>query len=257
MPKISIITVNYNDAKGLEKTISSVVDQSLRDMEYIVVDGKSTDGSVDIIEGREQHITQWISQSDSGVYQAMNRGISLATGTYVLFLNSGDTFYDSEVLSKVSEKLDGNKDIYYGNLMFVGKDRQMLTEYPKKLTFNHFVERSLPHPGTFIKRDLFDRYFFYSEDYKIVSDWEFFIFVICKAEVAYEHLEMVISKFDLQGMSNDPKNKALIKEERTRVFQAHFPEQYNEYERREKLKVKKANHLHNKVLRKFKIFFSK
>jgi glycosyltransferase involved in cell wall biosynthesis len=240
MPKFSIITVNYNNAEGLKQTIDSVLNQSLTEFEFIVVDGNSTDGSLDVIEKHSERITQWISKTDTGVYQAMNRGIGLAKGDYLLFLNSGDTFRNTNILEEANEKINSECDIYYGNLMFTHSGKEMLQEYPDELYFDYFLERSLPHPGSFIKRALFDRYFYYSEEYRIVSDWEFFIYVICKAKVSYKHLGIVMSNFDLQGMSNNPKNKAKINEERELILEKHFPEEFQKF-KDEQFKIARKN----------------
>ncbi len=255
MPKISVITVNYNNAEGLKSTIKSVLSQSLTEFEFIVVDGDSSDGSRAIIDEYKDHISQWLIKADSGVYQAMNRGIEMATGTYVLFLNSGDTFRDSQILWEANKKIVGNVEIYFGNLMFTHCGKEMLQEYPKELHFHYFLERSLPHPGSFIKKELFDKYFYYSEDYSIVSDWEFFIYAICKAEASYKHLEMVISNFDLQGMSNDPKNKAKITEEREKVLEKYFPSEYKELKERQSKKIQGERKLSAKVIRTLKRLF--
>ncbi|MBT8256011.1 MAG: glycosyltransferase [Bacteroidia bacterium] len=226
MPIISVITVNYNNASGLENTLQSVAAQSLEDFEYVVVDGNSSDHSKEVLSVYSKDITRWISEPDTGVYQAMNKGIRLANGKYVLFLNSGDTFVGPDVLKKVQQRLAGGKDIYYGDLKFIWKRKEQQRSYPKNLSFEFFLERSLPHPGSFIKKELFDQLFYYSEDLSIVSDWEFFICAICKEKVSYEHLEMVISNFDLQGMSNDPENKEKIQLERLEVIKKHFPARY-------------------------------
>lgn len=255
MPKISIITVNYNNAEGLASTVKSVLSQSLTDFEYIVVDGDSNDGSKTVIDKNEDHISQWISKVDSGVYQAMNRGIEMATGDYVLFLNSGDTFRNSTILLEADKKISGDAEIYFGNLMFTHSGKEMLREYPKELHFDYFLERSLPHPGSFIRRGLFDKYFYYSEDYRIASDWEFFVYVICKAKVSYEHLDMIISNFDLQGMSNDPKNKAKITEERENILGKHFPLEHKALKERQLKKRQDDNKLSAKVKRNLNRFF--
>lgn len=255
MPKISIITINYNNAEGLAATIKSVLSQTLVNFEYIVVDGDSNDGSKEVIEENKSSISHWLSKPDSGVYQAMNRGIELATGDYVLFLNSGDTFRDPQVLWKANEKIKGDIEIYYGDLMFIHKGKELLREYPKKLEFDYFLERSLPHPGSFIKRALFDTYFYYSEEYRIASDWEFFIYVICKAEVSYKHLEMVMSNFDLHGMSNEPKNKLRISEEREKILEKHFPLEYKAIKERQRKKRQAENKLSVKVKRTLKRLF--
>lgn len=228
MPKISIVTVNFNNADGLQQTISSVAAQSLLNFEYVVVDGGSSDASVALIETKKDVISHWISKADTGVYQAMNRGIRMATGDYVLFLNSGDTFCSETVLQDVSEKITNDKDIYYGNLIFKVEQKAYEQEYPEEFDFGYFLDRSLPHPGSFIKKELFDRIFYYSEEYRIVSDWEFFLCAILKEKVTYQHLNMLISNFDLRGMSNDPKNKGKIEQERLSVFRKHFPDMYEE-----------------------------
>jgi glycosyltransferase involved in cell wall biosynthesis len=229
MPKISVVTVNYNNAGGLDRTMMSVFAQHSNDLEYIVIDGDSKDGSKQLLNENQSGITHWLSEPDTGVYHAMNKGIGLATGDYVLFLNSGDIFVNDDVLREVAPLLTGGRDIYYGNLIFSHKGKDVLREYPERFNFEYFLERSLPHPGSFIKRELFERIFTYSENYRIVSDWEFFICAILKEKVSYEHLNKVISVFELDGMSNDPANKASIEEEREQVIRKHFPEEYEEY----------------------------
>ncbi|MEM7086973.1 MAG: glycosyltransferase family 2 protein [Bacteroidota bacterium] len=238
MLKITVITVNYNNGAGLRQTIESVLEQNYDGLEYIVVDGASTDDSVEIIKQYQSQLSLWISEPDTGVYQAMNKGIRKANGDYLLFLNSGDTLYNAEVLKWVGEKIQGNKDIYYGNLMFHSNNDSFVRNYPKQLRFSYFLKRSLPHPGSFIKRTLFERLFYYSEDYRIVSDWEFFLFAVFKTGISYEHLDAVISKFDLDGMSNDPKNNKLIKKERAIVLQKHFPGFYQDYQEMTKQRIR-------------------
>ncbi|MEZ4858030.1 MAG: glycosyltransferase family 2 protein [Flavobacteriaceae bacterium] len=226
MPKFSIITVNYNDVEGLQKTVESVLHQSFIDFEYIIVDGASNDGSVAYIEKVKPFITHFISEKDKGVYEAMNKGLRLAKGDYVLFLNSGDFFIDESLLQRASLKIAGTKALYYGDLIFCSAKEEFLRTYPQKLEFSYFLERSLPHPGTFIKRTLFDELFYYSEHFKIISDWEFFIYAICKANVSYQHIDETISVFNLKGMSNDPKNKAIIEAEKAVVYQKYFEEEH-------------------------------
>ena len=113
--KISIITVNYNDKLGLEKTIKSVLDQENVVFEYLVIDGNSNDGSKDIIEKYKDKINYWVSEPDSGIYNAMNKGIRAATGDYLLFLNSGDWLFENNSIANVDKLITGSKDIYYGN----------------------------------------------------------------------------------------------------------------------------------------------
>lgn len=229
MPKISIITVNYNNADGLDRTITSVLEQDVQELEYLVIDGASTDGSLEVIKRYQDKLDVWYSAPDNGVYQAMNRGVDRATGEFVLFLNSGDCFVSNDVLKQVLPHL-GLGAIYYGDLMFVQGQKERRQTYPKQLDFRYFLTRSLPHPGSFIRRSLFDSIFRYSEQYKIVSDWEFFIYAVLKQKVIYQHLDLLISRFELDGMSNDPANKKQIEQERAKVIQHRFPERLEEYQ---------------------------
>jgi glycosyltransferase involved in cell wall biosynthesis len=224
MTKISIITINYNDLVGLEKTFNSVDSQSNTDFEYIVIDGGSTDGSKEFLEQNSDKLAYWISEKDSGVYNAMNKGIKAAKGDYVMFLNSRDFLIDTTIIDKVIKDLDGSTAIYYGNLIYSlnGVNTQLWSP-PNKLSFTYFLSDSLPHPASFIKRELFETHFYYSEHFKIVSDWEFFIYSICKMNVSYKHLDYVISNFDNSGMSSVKENLIKIEAEKQQVFETHFP----------------------------------
>ncbi|WP_396143934.1 glycosyltransferase family 2 protein [Flavobacterium sp.] len=224
MTKISIITINYNDLVGLEKTFNSVDSQSNTDFEYIVIDGGSTDGSKEFLEQNSDKLAYWISEKDSGVYNAMNKGIKAAKGDYVMFLNSRDFLIDTTIIDKVIKDLDGSTAIYYGNLIYSlnGVNTQLWSP-PDTLSFTYFLSDSLPHPASFIKRELFETHFYYSEHFKIVSDWEFFIYSICKMNVSYKHLDYVISNFDNSGMSSVKENLIKIEAEKQQVFETHFP----------------------------------
>lgn len=229
MPLLSIITINYNDKKGLDATLNSVHNQTLKEFEHIVVDGASTDGSVELLQKTAYTLT-YHTEPDTGVYNAMNKGINMSQGKYLLFLNAGDIFNNDTVLEKVLPELGSDLDIYYGNLYFEQGEKSFVRSYPDTLRFSHFLEKSLPHPASFIKKELFENHFYYTESYRIVSDWEFFVYTICKAGVSYKHIDEVVSSFDMKGMSNDPKNKALIKKEREQVLQKHFPAFLEDYE---------------------------
>jgi glycosyltransferase involved in cell wall biosynthesis len=223
MTKISIITINYNDKIGLQKTLNSVVNQTFKNYEYIVIDGGSSDGSKEVIEDYTKQISYWVSEPDKGIYNAMNKGIKAATSDFVIFMNSGDVFHSEEVLTEVEHQLTDEFDIYYGDCYRITPNASKKWSFPAQLSFSYFYSSSLSHQSTFIRRALFHKLFFYSEDFKIVSDWEFFIYAICKANVPYKHLNAVISNFDFTGISSNKKNKAHDKLEREIVFQKHFP----------------------------------
>ena len=247
--QFSIITINYNNKIGLENTISSVKSQSFTNFEHVIIDGNSTDGSKDVIESHIASFGYYISEPDTGVYNAMNKGIRASKGTYLLFLNSGDTLISRSVLEEVSEKINNNLDIYYGNLVYKSNQEDKTHTFPKELTFSFFYKKSLPHPATFIKKSLFDTVFYYNENFKIISDWEFFICAICKFNATYEYLNMVISNFQTDGLSNSIENLEQINNERTISVKANFPlfiSDYNELsETKNTLASKRFKMLHS------------
>ena len=168
MKTISIITVNYNNCQGLERTVNSVARQTYTDVEYIVVDGGSTDKSVDIIKQNENIISFWVSEKDNGIYNAMNKGVSFSHGEYLLFLNSGDYFADKDVLSNIFENgLDLNEELLIGRQRFIDIKNKTKGISPKlhisEINMEFFLSSTLPHQATFIKRNLFDRCGGYNE----------------------------------------------------------------------------------------------
>jgi glycosyltransferase involved in cell wall biosynthesis len=228
--KLSIITINYNNKEGLIKTFMSVDSQTWTDFEYIVIDGGSSDGGKELIQ-QNPRIDYWVSEKDSGVYQAMNKGIRNATGDYVIFMNSGDFFYDKMVLEKVQTSFESGIDILYGNSMFF-KDSgfKKLEIPPEKLNFGFFFNYGINHQATFIKKNLFHQYFLYNEDYKISADWEFFIVLICLYGVSHHHIDQVICYYDFSGISSNPKNQFISEKERKMTFQKYFPSFIDDYQ---------------------------
>lgn len=202
--KISIITVNYNNKVGLVNTINSVLRQTYyNNIEYIVIDGGSTDGSADLIRQCSEKLFYSVSEKDNGIYEAMNKGIEKATGDYCLFLNSGDYFCNNSVIESAVRYLD--KDIVYGDIKLNGR---MVKKYSSTLDVHYFDYESLPHPASFIKTSLLkDRN--YDTDFNIISDWIFFRESIARG-VTYRHIDLPISNFFLGGKSSD--EKALSKE---------------------------------------------
>ena len=218
---ISIITINYNDKKGLEKTIKSVVNQSYTDFEYIVIDGGSEDGSKDVIAQFQDKIDYSISEKDNGVYNAMNKGIRNAKGQYLLFLNSGDEFYSSTVLEENNGSIH-SEDLVYFDIIQVFKDRKQEHKFPSKLNFNTFHKGTIGHPTTFIKKELFDKIGLYDEDLRIVSDWKFFTLAIVKFNCSYKKVDAFLSNFYMDGMSTI--NQDSTNNERKKVLDECFSE---------------------------------
>jgi glycosyltransferase involved in cell wall biosynthesis len=229
MTKLSIITVNYNDLKGLKKTIESVHAQSLQKFDHIIIDGGSTDGSEDYIKAQQNTFSYWISESDRGVYHAMNKGIEQGSGEYVLFLNAGDHFLNSDVLENAIKHLKGESIIYF-DLQVVEERNIFIKKYPKKLSFSYFVDDTLPHPATFIKKTAFAKAGTYKEDFKIVSDWKFFIDAICKFQLTYKYVPEVLTTFYIGGMSSDPKNWSLKEAEKQGVLNEEYTLFYQDVE---------------------------
>jgi glycosyltransferase involved in cell wall biosynthesis len=230
MPKLSIITVNLNNATGLEKTMQSVFAQTFTDYEYIIIDGGSSDGSVEQIKKQENKLVYWISEKDKGVYSAMNKGIVKATGDYLLFLNSGDTLYTEQSLSHFF-KHSNQEDIVYGDVYVIEKGREWIKTYPDKLSFGFFLRDSLHHQSSIIKKSVFEKTGLYDEDLKIVSDWKVSMNAICIDRVSYKHIDCCISTFPRDGFSSNPDNIELFKKERKVVVDQYYPLFIDDYQK--------------------------
>lgn len=213
--KISIITINYNNYLGLKKTMQSVFDQSWKDYEYIIIDGGSTDGSKELIELNSNKINTWLCEPDNGIYQAMNKGIELAKGDYLLFLNSGDKLFDNDILNQIKDN-SAEFDILYGDLMF--SDNLRIRKYNDEVNLKYFMSNSLGHPSTLFKRDIFKKNK-YNEEFKIVSDW-ILLFEIFLDGGTFKYLNIVISEFEGGGISD---NEDLVNVERKNYINQKFP----------------------------------
>lgn len=228
--KLSIITINYNNAAGLKKTLDSVSTQTYTDFEHIIVDGASTDGSVNEVVAYSQspianrHKITWISEPDTGIYNAMNKGVRMAQGEYTLMLNSGDYLVDNSVVEKVIPLLDGT-DIIQGNI---------IEDYPDKVIRNrgygdsdidlfdvmngHFL-----HQASFIHMDTLKKYGYYDESYKKGADTYFYITTLALGHASFKYVDVDVANFDVNGISNmqDPKWIQIDKEEDARWYGEH------------------------------------
>jgi glycosyltransferase involved in cell wall biosynthesis len=199
--KYSIITVNYNNKDGLRKTIESVIHQTCRDFEYIVIDGGSTDGSVDVIKEYDKDIDYWVSEPDNGIYHAMNKGIAHAHGDYLNFMNSGDCFYNDKILQHLADKgwtsdLIVGRDFHFD----VSTQRGFATILPPRLSMLTFIHNTLPHQSTFFKRELF-KVTPYDENLRLVADVKFFIQKICIEECTVQYTDDIICRREPDGLS--------------------------------------------------------
>jgi glycosyltransferase involved in cell wall biosynthesis len=238
--KLSVITINRNNADGLKKTVESVLNQSWKEFEYIIIDGNSTDTSLDIIKNCHHHsgwtAFKWLSEPDAGVYQAMNKGIRMATGEYIHFLNSGDWLADSTVYKQVNASVSWNADVIYGNKIEVHADgREILNKGLAKsnLTFDDIYRGCIPHTAAFTKRELFQRFGLFDESYKIVSDTLFFLKAIGFGQCSSEYVDCIISYFDMQGISKRTDTKPLREKEwedaRRKIMSPRLLEVYEFY----------------------------
>lgn len=226
---LTIITINYNNKSGLKKTMESVINQAFNDIEYIVIDGGSTDGSLELIKEYADNIDYWVSEPDKGIYNAMNKGIVMANGEYLQFLNSGDCLVDELVVEKMMDRAS-EYDMVYGNCIMVYPDGRMVVDCPggAEINFRTFFNATINHQASFIKRSLFYKYGLYDEQLKIASDWKFFLiaFGLNQAKTLFKNIDVVY--YDRSGVS--VLQKVLMYSERETVLSELIPYPiYNEY----------------------------
>jgi glycosyltransferase involved in cell wall biosynthesis len=206
--KISIITVTFNSEQYLKNCIESVLNQEYRNLEYIVIDGKSTDRTPQIIEYFGNRIEQFISEPDYGIYDAMNKGINLATSGIIGILNSDDVYQDTQVLSDVMAcfEKDPELDILYGNLVYV-KSNDINTVVRKWKTcqfYNNFFENGNvpPHPSLFVRSHVYQIAGLFDLKYKLAADYEFMLRIFKKHNFKFQYLDRIMVKMRLGGATN-------------------------------------------------------
>ena len=249
--KLSIVTINYNNAEGLKKTLVSVASQTYPDIEHIIIDGGSTDGSVDVIREYESTNSSsvnpltiiWSSEPDKGIYNAMNKGIRKAYGDYIQILNSGDLLAAPDVTERMMNALHSinslnvnslndkiGAPILYGNMLksydgktIINRDNCGGDMYTPE-SFLYFYKGTLNHDCAYIRRDLFEKYGLYNEQMKICSDWEWYVraIVIGGEKPVYTNIDVTI--FDMNGVSESRgKNADVIKRERREYLESILP----------------------------------
>lgn len=229
---LSIITINYNNAQGLLKTLNNVLAQTCTDFEHVIVDGASTDNAVEIIQQYEKDATArdikvvWVSEKDKGIYNAMNKGIKMASGEYIQILNSGDCLAADTVVVDMYSALKEKEypEILYGNMTKVDASGKVIgksTETP--YSFHNYFVSTLNHDCAYIKRSLFDddQYGLYDEDLKIVSDWKWYTEAIGLGRVKPIYVNIDVTIFDAEGISET--NLKLRNEERAKVLKEITP----------------------------------
>ena len=215
--KITIITVSFNSATTIQKTFTSVKNQTYSPIEYIVVDGNSTDGTQNIIQQNQDFIDKWISKPDKGLYDAMNKGIKMAIGDIIGILNSDDTFYDDKVIEKIADfHLQNNIQASVGNIKQHNKEgvykRTYSSRYwkPEKLRIGFMP----PHPSIFFKKELFEKYGYYKLDFVIGSDYELITRFFLKNKIKWKYSRITTTSMLAGGLSSSgAKSYKLITEE--------------------------------------------
>ena len=230
MPTVSIITITYNAERFLERTVQSIIAQKTTDYEYIVIDGASKDGTLDLIRQYENHMTTWVSEPDGGLYDAMNKGLHRATGEYVWFMNAGDEIYDSQTLAQLLKHIQTtHSDIYYSDALFVNDDnggrsgsavglRSQVTPHtlPTNLTWRDMaLGMKVCHQAFVAKRSLAPDYL--TDNLSADLDWE----IRClKAAQRIDYLPFTLCRYLVGGLSVQQHQRSLT--DRFKVLVAHF-----------------------------------
>ncbi|WP_035362283.1 glycosyltransferase family 2 protein, partial [Dyadobacter alkalitolerans] len=218
--RISIITINLNNVKGLRQTIESVVPQLNDAIEFIIIDGNSTDGSLEVIKEYESKITLWKSEEKQGIYTDMNKGIASANGEYCLFLNSGD-WLNTNIISEAIEACTGEGIIYFNNYLSYSNASFEQIIYPPTLTMRSFYKQTIGHQATLIRRELFYKFGMYNEGNAIYSDYEFWLKSIIMENATCKHVNKFLSFYDMGGQSSKPDENAV--KEINSILNRNFP----------------------------------
>jgi glycosyltransferase involved in cell wall biosynthesis len=219
-PKLSIITVVYNNVKDIERTILSVLNQTYTNIEYIVIDGQSTDGTMEVISRYQNRISQLISEKDKGIYDAMNKGLAVATGNYVLFMNSGDEIYSASTVTNVFAAAE-DADIYYGETEMIDDTGKSLGrrrhQVPKQFTWRSFkYGMSISHQAIYIKRTLVQPY---NPKYELSADIDWILQAAKKANTII-NVNQYVAKYLVGGMSKKKHQQSL--KERFNIMREHY-----------------------------------
>ena len=220
-PYISIITINFNNRIGLERTIRSVISQTYSNFEYIIIDGGSSDGSKDVIEKYKNHFSYWVTEPDNGIYHAMNKGVKQAKGEYCLFLNSGDFLCNSQTLNSAAKEIQKSQADFCTGSILVSRNNKICGITPPKKEARFFLfDQYLQHQATFIKKYWLEKTP-YPENTRIVGDWLHYTICISGEKATYKPIKCLVSIFDLSGISQT--NSKLRRKELNSVRNSFMP----------------------------------
>lgn len=221
--RLSVITICYNNCKGLERTARSIACQTNQGFEWIVIDGGSIDGTVELIKSLERQPDAWCSEPDKGIYNAMNKGIVRSHGEYLLFLNSGDTLADTNIVRDFLS-MSSSEDIISGDILVDGSvEKARYTADECDIDYEYMALYTILHPSTFIRHSLFEHYGLYDERYRIVSDWKFFLEVLIQHTCTYRRWKRFVADFNTDGVSETEETRAKLLEERNDILRHFLP----------------------------------
>ncbi len=227
---VSVITINLNDKVGLQRTIDSVRSQNNSSTEHIIIDGGSSDGSADIIKSNSSLFSYWSSEPDKGVYEAQNKGITKAKGEYLIFLNSGDTFYSTDVINSfVAFCKDKAGKIIYGNSNVIKADGSSEELIPPVLTLSFWYRNTLNHQAVFFKKEVFDKFGLYDLAFRFSADLDKLLSVFKKEPASFIYFDKTICNYHEIGLSARPENYERIISEKELILKKHLTQsEYNE-----------------------------
>jgi glycosyltransferase involved in cell wall biosynthesis len=205
--KISLLTVSFNSALTIKDTISSIRSQDYKNIEYIVVDGNSTDRTIEIIKSYDSFISKWISEPDKGIYDAMNKAIQMATGDVVGILNSDDFYFNNQIVSQIANAFsDESIDAVFGDLVFIDPNNldKVVRKYSSAKWYpSKFARGFMPaHPTVFIRRKYYEQFGLFKTDYKIAADYELLIRFLYVHKLKYKYLPITMVKMRRGGVSS-------------------------------------------------------
>lgn len=225
MKKISVITICYNEP-NVEKTCESIVNQTWQNFEWIVIDGGSNQETQKVWDKYKYRINKFISEPDNGIYNACNKGIKIADGDYLIFMNAGDWFYHKDILKLYTNYIECNdSDIYYGQCecSFKKPDNigDYITNYPSKISRDFFILSNICTQGMLISREIFSQLGLFNENYKVCADYEKWLQAI-KVQKRFMYVPIIVSTYDLNGISGNVKTRELTLSERDKIRNSYF-----------------------------------
>lgn len=255
-PLITVVTVVYNGEEHLEQTIQSVINQSYDNVEYIIVDGGSSDATVDIIKKYEEQIDYWVSEGDGGIYDAMNKGISLATGDYINFMNAGDSFYNKDTIQDIFKQVDyKNSAVVYGNAQNIYDSRHKVI-FPSKSLDSIYQGLPFSHQSSFTRTKYLQK-LGYDLQYSICADYDLF-YKLYMQKLTFTYVDVIVANYDMFGASTKYSESFL---EKKRISNMYEPSKNKYFSTKKylilKLKEYIKSHLSNENIKRVKIWLSK